>query len=336
MAVRFYPMQIPALNGLRAISILCVLGAHMLPLGPKVLRLNETAGAMGMALFFGLSGFLITLHLASGQAVLDFAVRRLTRILPLSYLYLTTVLLVFEYQPLAFFIDLFFIQNYVALGLTPLTGHFWSLCVEVQFYLAIGVVVAMLGRQALWLVVPACLVVLGIRVAHGATINIQTHLRVDEILVGAVVALLYHRGFLTHRLSASWLLIAGAFWVLCSSPFMGPLQYLRPYASGILLAITIMLESPPILKVLESRAAAYVAAISYALYVVHPATIYGWMNEGSAQERYLLKRPLSFLATFVLAHLSTYHWERPWTQWGKRLTQPRPIVESASPRQSKT
>jgi peptidoglycan/LPS O-acetylase OafA/YrhL len=52
--------RLPVLDGLRAISILLVLAAHMLPLGPKVLRLNETAGPMGMSLFFALSGFLIT------------------------------------------------------------------------------------------------------------------------------------------------------------------------------------------------------------------------------------------------------------------------------------
>ena len=42
--------RIPILDGWRATSILLVLGAHLLPLGPKVLQLNDTAGAMGMAL----------------------------------------------------------------------------------------------------------------------------------------------------------------------------------------------------------------------------------------------------------------------------------------------
>jgi peptidoglycan/LPS O-acetylase OafA/YrhL len=32
--------RLPSLDGLRAISILLVLSAHMLPLGPKVLALN--------------------------------------------------------------------------------------------------------------------------------------------------------------------------------------------------------------------------------------------------------------------------------------------------------
>jgi hypothetical protein len=60
MALRVVTMnsaeRLPVLDGLRAISILLVLATHMLPIGPKVLRLNETAGAMGMSLFFSLFG----------------------------------------------------------------------------------------------------------------------------------------------------------------------------------------------------------------------------------------------------------------------------------------
>ncbi|MGB1648440.1 MAG: acyltransferase family protein [Cycloclasticus sp.] len=45
------------LDGWRGLSILFVLATHLLPMGPKVLRLNETSGPIGMALFFTLSGF---------------------------------------------------------------------------------------------------------------------------------------------------------------------------------------------------------------------------------------------------------------------------------------
>ena len=48
--------RLPVLDGLRAIRILLVLAAHMLPLGPKLLQLNHTAGVMGMSLFFALIG----------------------------------------------------------------------------------------------------------------------------------------------------------------------------------------------------------------------------------------------------------------------------------------
>jgi peptidoglycan/LPS O-acetylase OafA/YrhL len=46
------------MDGWRGLSILFVLATHLLPLGPKVLRLNETFGPIGMALFFYTVGIL--------------------------------------------------------------------------------------------------------------------------------------------------------------------------------------------------------------------------------------------------------------------------------------
>ena len=52
--------RLDALDGWRGVSILLILACHLLPLGPKSLQLNDMAGPMGMAIFFTLSGFLIT------------------------------------------------------------------------------------------------------------------------------------------------------------------------------------------------------------------------------------------------------------------------------------
>lgn len=67
----------------------------------------------------------------------------------------------------------------------------------------------------------------------------------------------------------------------------------------------------------------YIAAVSYALYVVHPLTMHGWFNQGSIVERYLLKRPISIVMTFAMAHFSTFYWENYWMQAGKRYIQAR-------------
>ena len=76
----------PELDGFRGLSILAVLAAHMLPLGPEVWRGNSTAGYMGMSVFFALSGFLISRFLWNSQDVGKFFVRRCARILPLVLL----------------------------------------------------------------------------------------------------------------------------------------------------------------------------------------------------------------------------------------------------------
>src|SRR5437667_9931257 len=86
--------KFPILDGLRAISILLVLADHLLPLGPKILQLNATAGSMGMSLFFALSGFLITSGLIKNPNISEFMARRLARILPLAYVYTMVVFLV--------------------------------------------------------------------------------------------------------------------------------------------------------------------------------------------------------------------------------------------------
>jgi peptidoglycan/LPS O-acetylase OafA/YrhL len=255
-----------------------------------------------------------------GQGVYSFFIRRLTRILPLAYLYLAVVFLLASYDPTMLPGNLLFVENYFDSFLNGWNAHFWSLCIEVHFYLAIGITVALFGKRGIWTVLPACFAITMLRVSVGALIDIKTHLRVDEILAGASIAVLFHNGLLKYRLSNWWLAAAVIFWFLASSEIAGPVQYLRPYSSAALLAVVIGLGPGMALSILESRPARYIAGISYGLYVFHPATIHGWMNEGSAFERYIFKRPLSIFLTFLLAHLSTFYWESRWIEWGKNIT----------------
>jgi peptidoglycan/LPS O-acetylase OafA/YrhL len=157
-----------------------------------------------------------------------------------------------------------------------------------------------------------------LRIQEAAYINVATHLRLDEILAGACVATLP-----TRRLRATamplviWTLAAGA-WAATSHPDSGWLQYLRPYAAAVLLAAT--LSQPPnrLIAVLSGRTLRYVAATSYALYVIHPLTAHGWWNDGSVWQRYLFKRPLGFAFTLTAAHMSTFYWEKTWIQMAGR------------------
>ena len=309
--------NIPALDGLRAMSIVLVLAAHMLPLGPKSLSLNLAAGAMGMSLFFALSGYLIMRALLA-DAVPEFVVKRLARILPLAYLYMAVVFAISGERGEALFAQVAFVLNYHPELITPLTAHLWSLCVEVQFYAAAALVFVILGRRGAVAVWPCCIAITALRIACGATLDIPTHLRVDEILVGASIATLpaaFMRRFVAGP--SVWLLSV-VLWSAASLPAAGGLQYLRPYASGLLLAATLTQSPGVLLNVLGSRPLRHVAATSYAIYIIHPITIAGWWNDGSVWERYLLKRPVSFIATFAAAHISTFYWERLWSRAARR------------------
>jgi peptidoglycan/LPS O-acetylase OafA/YrhL len=317
--------ELPTLDGLRAISIGCVLGAHLLPLGPKALRLNETAGAMGMSLFFALSGFLIVRALSS-TPVGAFVVKRLARILPLAYLYVAVVFLLFWQRRDQLLAELFFTLNYQQDQMIPQTEHLWSLCVEVHFYVFVAFLAA-LGRTYLAFVWPCCLAVTALRIAYGVPISILTHLRIDEILAGACLALLIGGAranaapqLNTRAALALWCAAAAA-WVVASHPGSGALQYVRPYGAALLMAATLALPRCGLATLLASAPLRYVAAISYALYIMHPLTAHGWWKAGGLAERYLVKRPLSLMLTLVASHLSTFHWERWWIAQAKRWTQ---------------
>lgn len=314
--------RIPELDGIRAISILLVIAAHGLPLGPKILQLNYAAGLMGMSLFFCLSGFLITSMLMRGQEAMDFLARRVTRILPSVVLFLC-ILMALGMPLRDFLLSLAFVSNYFPEWLSgdwPI-GHLWSLCVEMQFYLAIGLLTLLLGRRAVWLIPPACLFITAVRVEAGAVVDIATHLRVDEILIGGCLALAApaiagNVGLLARLRQFGPVLISGVaiLWMASSHPEGAWLGYLRPYFAGLLVGLVVFAEWRPLRVVLLLPVMRYVATISYALYVYHPLMMAGFMNEGSAAVRYLVKRPISFGATLAAAHLSTFYWEQRWTQ----------------------
>ena len=306
--------KLPILDGWRATSILLVLGAHLLPLGPSVLKLNHTAGAMGMALFFALSGFLITRFLAKGMEVSTFLLRRCARIVPLAWMVMFSLFMwngaEFD-QVLANFL---FYANLPPAKLFHGGEHLWSICVEMQFYVLAAALCIIPNRKGLYLLPVICVIVTMLRVSEGAYISIYTWQRVDEILAGATIALIYI-GWGGDR--SKQLLGSIPFWpslivlVATSHPMTGALQYLRPYAAAALVAGTLMTSPPKLVdRALKGRLFAYIAEISYALYMIHGVLMATWLAQGDTVVRYI-KKPFLFLLTFGLAHVSTRYFERP-------------------------
>lgn len=314
--------HLAALDGWRGISILLVLAGHLLPLGPKALQLNDMAATMGMAVFFILSGFLITRFLLDRPNVPDFLFRRFFRIVPLAWVAMIAVLVATD-APSSFYLPhALFYANLPPIHLTDAGSHLWSLCVEVQFYVGIALLVALLGRRGLYVLPVLCVAVTLHRVVQGAHVDIVTWRRVDEILAGCLLAMVYAGKFgarpasLLAGLSPYALLILLA---VASHPWGSGLNYMRPYIAALMVGATLF--NPPALlaRLLQGSVLRYIATVSYALYVIHHLLMYTWLGSGDKIVKYL-KRPLLLAMTFGLAHLSTFYFERRCMAWGRRLS----------------
>ena len=318
--------RLKMLDGWRALSILSVLAAHMLPLGPSRWNVNGAAGAIGMAVFFTLSGFLIVSILQRDPDIGRFLIRRVMRIVPLAWLALALALPLWGADLATWAANFLFYANLPPFRLIPWAAHFWSLSVEMQFYAAIALAVVVAGRRGLWLVPVAALAVTAARIVTGTEVSIVTWFRVDEILAGGTLALIVHGDP-----AGRWRTLLGRlpFWpiailaALSAEPNLAWLNYARPYLVATTVGITILRPVGGLSPLLESRAAAYVAKISYALYIVHHFTLFGWLGSGQGLVKYA-KRPLCFAITFALAHLSTFHFENRFIAWSHRVRRKTP------------
>ena len=315
--------RLKVLDGWRALSILMVLAGHLLPLGPKSFNLNAPVAAGGMAIFFTLSGFLITRFLLDRPEPLPFLIRRLLRILPLAWLAMIVLYFSSTSNTVGMLLANFaFTANLPPAKLFPGGEHLWSLCVEMHFYVGVALLVALLGRRGLLLLPVLAVAVTAGRIMSDQTISIVTWYRVDEILAGAIVALIYSKSFgewPARLLRGCNLYLCVGLAAVCTYFLDTPFAFARPYAIALMIGATLW-HAPHWLKsILESRIAAYIATISYALYVFHAMLSHTWLGTGETVAKYA-KRPLLFGLTWALAHLSTFYYEQRFIELGKRLT----------------
>jgi peptidoglycan/LPS O-acetylase OafA/YrhL len=313
--------RFPALDGWRGISILLVMTGHLFPLGPSRLGANAAVPAFGMAIFFTLSGFLITTTLLYRPSVSEFLIRRLCRIVPAAWAFSLVALTLAGVPASVYIAQLLFYSNLPPFWLTNYTGHLWSLGVEVQFYVSIAFIFLLFKRRGLWSLPFLCLAATSYRIYSHTTISIVTSLRADEILAGACLALVayYPRAVGLRRAfqSIGPLILLPLAFAACFSQ-SGPLGYARPYLVAMLVGTTLFGDRlTGRARLLQARWLVYIAAISYALYILHPIVSWGWLASGSKVVKYV-KRVPELAAVFGLAHLSTFYYEAFWIRMGKK------------------
>lgn len=327
------------LDGWRAFSILCVLAGHLLPLGPGSWGLNGAVAATGMVVFFNLSGFLIARMLLRDPHVPSFVVRRLFRIVPLAWAAMAVLAVWTGANAATVLANVGFVPNLPPTQLMHGGEHLWSLCIEVQFYAGVALLVLAAGRRGLYLLPVIGVAITVLRVVQDAPISIFTWQRLDEILAGSTVAILHQRGLL-HR----WIPRGLALWavplvpliVASGHPAGGVLNFLRPWLSASVIAMSLVAVPVLVDRVFRSRAVAYVANISYALYVVHGMLMATGLYSGETVVKYL-KRPVLIALTFGIAHVSTFAFEARMIAIGRRLaertrrTRAAPVAGSVAP-----
>lgn len=322
---KFYP----ALDGLRAIAFLMVFGHHYLQL---------PWGWAGVDLFFVLSGLLITGILFDTRndlhRVRNFYVRRTLRIFPLYYGVMLALLLmepiVHWHLDWGWLVWPAYLGNYarfvhpytVGSALQKLAdfqpygrlrqghplfflGHFWSLCVEEQFYLAWPWLVFWIRDRRKLLVIcaatlPLCLAMrlagqqlLPTWMLDNQILYRATPFRLDALLLGGLLALLIRGGHknLILRIARLGLPIAVALIILGALlpsnrvfwhyPFPLPDWKFTWGLSGVdfLSALLILVAIQPgtvIFRALNTPLLRSIGRISYGAYVLHdiPHTLY--------------------------------------------------------------
>lgn len=220
------------LDVLRGLAILLVLGSHN-PVSCKGTGLIfplayalETMGWTGVDLFFVLSGFLIGGLLfkeLKGRGSLDlkrFYVRRILRIWPSYYVTLVAVfgLLLqrthFNFSESLGILapNLFHVQNYILDPRRPL-GQSWTLAIEEHFYLVLPLLLSLLWkfRRTEATTMPSvplvaiglifgCMVLRLLAFSHPHMNIFATHLRIDSLFWGVLLAYLFH--FEPHKIEA--------------------------------------------------------------------------------------------------------------------------------------
>jgi peptidoglycan/LPS O-acetylase OafA/YrhL len=367
----------PALDGFRAVAFLMVFLQHYL---------EFPWGWAGVDLFFVLSGFLITGILFDSRddlhRVRNFYVRRTLRIFPLYYGIMLVLLLswpVFHWQiswrwlawpaylgnfarflrpfplisPMERFANFQPVGTFHGREIVLFLGHFWSLCVEEQFYLVWPWIVfwvrdrrKLLNWCVATIVLCPLLRLLGshwlpLWMQHNEVFYRATPFRLDALLLGGLLALLL-RGpaapaLLRFARRLSPLLVLPLAYIAFqfvrqhthhASPYYPAWKFtwgldLVDALAALILLVAIQPGTIPY-RLLNQRILRWIGRLSYGAYVLHDifhATYFEIaLRLTSASAAPLIATMIALVSTMVLAWLSFRFFESPFLNLKERWT----------------
>jgi len=341
--------KIHALDGLRAIAVITVTVSH---LHSRQGNLTFTfAGALGVQLFFVVSGFLITTLLLREEkkhgsiSLRRFWMRRMLRIMPAYLVYVIAIWLIdasnesLSVNSSSYLAALTFTTGY-AHGDYEL-GHLWSLGVEMQYYLIWPLVVFLGSPRARW-VFAALLILAGI----GARVVVYRYFgssmmfaagsvcNMDGIILGSILAMLAEsQSSVLQSLggkSAKWVLSCAFF---ASTLVIGlslarqagfitvPIGKLVTALSlAVFVGWIVFGRLGVVQRVLNSAPFCWIGTISYSIYLWQQFVLRPGGLAGIWPVLHWLDQPLAALtATIIISAISYYVLERPLVEMRKRL-----------------
>jgi len=293
--------QIPSLDGIRAVAVSLVFFAHS---GLE----NIVPGGFGVTIFFVLSGYLITTLMRMEYAQYRvvsyraFYLRRGLRLMP--PLLVATIaagllswagIIYGDFSLQGLLSVLFYLGNYFVIahdfqGVPHGTGVVWSLAVEEHYYLLyppLAVLLLRLNRRLLVLItlVGLCFAVLLWRMflfsqgASEAYLTMATDTRIDAILVGCLMAMLFNPWLdpvLAPHRGRDWAIVVACLAVLAGTllyrneAFRLTLRYsLQSLAVAPLIYLAVARPQNFPFRWLNARPMTYIGSVSYSIYLIH-------------------------------------------------------------------
>jgi len=335
---------LPALDGMRALSILLVLVSHAW-LGHIV------PGGLGVTVFFFISGFIITrLMLGEWQRdgridVRAFYVRRFFRLTPALVVYVLCCLIAMavvgaRIRGIELAAVFFYFANYyeifVGFGvgepLYPL-GITWSLAVEEHYYFVYPVLFMLLAahtRRFLLVLVSACVIALCWRIYLDVIVGLNplqsdriykgTDTRYDSILYGAILAVVLDR----FPQASDWLARPGVFMaglvlllltlVIRHPVFQETLRYSLQGLGIMAMTYVAVFRAGWVQRLLSCAPLLYIGKISYSLYLYHWLVL-GLVNVYLSELPYVVRFGVLLVVSIIASDLSYRFVEMPGQQW---------------------
>lgn len=346
---------VPGLDGLRFISFFLIFVHHAEDTHIPFIDFIKDNGWIGVDIFFTVSAFLLTRLLTAefndtGTIHLrKYFMRRILRIWPLFFTYLTVIILFYTYtNNVAYetgfrFVSLFtFTDNFLTAmyGFNPIpfTGHLWTIAYEEQFYLLLPFVILLTNRMSAQkkMVLFVCIVITGFTIRflfifyhlnHPAIwVLPMTHF--ESILTGIGLGMLDSYSMEKKKVSIQ-LITALAGFLILFLPGTGVISYhlmiLYPCIgifTGGVVALIITARNVYVKKIITSTVLSYLGKISFGLYVFHIlcTTILSYVLRKISIYDPLLSTICALLLTIVISVLSYQILEIPFLKLKKKFT----------------